>query len=59
MDLGNVLHRIDLVDLGLQLARLEQTEQLVGVVLELLTGVNIAEEGRASNLDTLGREFAV
>jgi hypothetical protein len=59
VNLSNVLQRIDLVDLSLQLARLEQTEQLVGVILKLLASLNVTKEGRASNLDTLGREFAV
>lgn len=59
MNLSNVLQRVDLVDLGLQLARLEQTEQLVGVVFKLLAGLNVSKEGRASNFDTLGGEFAI
>lgn len=59
VDLSDILQGIDLVDLSLQLARLEQTEQLVGVIFKLLASLNIAEESRASNLDTLGREFPV
>lgn len=59
VDLSDVLQRIDLVDLGLQLARLEQTEQLVGVVFKLLASLDVAKESRTSNLDTLGGEFAI
>lgn len=59
MNLSNVLQRIDLVNLSLQLARLEQTEQLIGVIFKLLAGLNVPKESRTSNLDTLRREFAV
>lgn len=53
--LSNLFHRVNLVNLGLELTRLEQTEEFIGVVLKLLTCLDIAEEGGTSNLDTLGR----
>lgn len=59
VDLSNILKRVDLVDLNLERTRLEHTEKLVGVELELLTSLDVAEEGRASNLDTLWREFTI
>lgn len=43
MNLSNVLQRIDLVDLSLQLARLEQTEQLIGVILEFLASLDVTK----------------
>jgi len=46
------------MNLGLQLSRTEQVEELIGVELKFLAGLDVAEQGRASNLDTLGREFA-
>lgn len=46
------------MNLGLQLSRTEQVEKLIGVKLKFLAGFDVAEQGRASNLDTLGREFA-
>lgn len=46
------------MDLGLELTGAEQTEELVGVELELLTGLNVAEESGTRNLHTLGRKFA-
>lgn len=59
MNLGNILEGIDLMNLGLELTRAEQVEELIGVELELLAGLDVAEESRASNLDTLRREFSV
>lgn len=59
VNLSDVLQGIDLVNFSLQLARLEEAEQLIGVVFELLTSLNVAKESRASNLDTLGRQFPV
>lgn len=47
------------MDLSLQLAGLQQTEQLIGVVLELFTGLNVSEESWTGDFNTLGGEFTV
>lgn len=57
VNLGDILERIDLVNLGLELTRAEHTEELAGVILELLTGLNVTEESRTSNLHALRRQF--
>lgn len=57
VNLGDILERIDLVNLGLELTRAEHTEELVGVIIELLTGLNVTEESRTSNFHALRREF--
>jgi len=54
VNLNNILQRVDLVDFDLELTRLEQAEKLIGVVLELLAGLNVAKEGGTSDLNTLG-----
>lgn len=59
MTLGDLLQRVDLVNLDLELARLEQTEELISVVFKLLASLDVAEQSRTGNLNTLGREFAV
>lgn len=43
MGLNDLLQRIDLMDLNLELAGLEQTEQLVHVILQLLPSLDISE----------------
>lgn len=45
------------MDLGLQLTGAEKAEQLVGVELKLLTGLDVAEKSGTRDLHTLGREF--
>lgn len=59
MSLGNLLQGVNLVDLGLELVRQEQRKQLIDVVLEFLASLNVAEELRPSDLDTLGGEFPI
>jgi hypothetical protein len=59
MRLLNLLKRVDLVDSDLELARLEQVEQLIDIEFEFFAGLNVAEKCRTGNLDTLGGEFTV
>lgn len=59
VNLSNILQRVDLVDLNLELTRLKHAEKLIGIVVKLLAGFDVAEEGGTSNLNTLGREFPV
>lgn len=59
VDLSNLLQWVYLVNLHLELTRLQPSEQLIGVVLELLSSLNVAKEGGASNLNTLWGEFPV
>lgn len=54
VNLSNILQRVDLVDLNLELTRLKHAEKLIGIVVKLLTGFDVAEEGGTSNLNTLG-----
>lgn len=56
--LSNILQRVDFVNLDLELARLEQAEELIGIVFELLASLDVAEQSGTSNLNALGREFA-
>lgn len=58
MSLSSLLQRINIVDLNLKLARLKQLEQLINVEIELLALLDIAEEGRPRNLNTLGGQLA-
>lgn len=57
--LGDILQRVNLVNLDLELTRLKQVEELIGVILKFLASLDVAEEGGTSNLHTLGREFTV
>ena len=45
------------MNLDLELARLEQREQLVGIELVFFTGLNVSEQLRTGDLEVLGREF--
>lgn len=56
MRLLYLLHGVDAVNIDSQLVGRNQTEELLGVALKLLPGVNIPKQCRASNLDTLGRQ---
>lgn len=54
MCLLHLLHGIDAVDIDSQLVGYDQIEELLGVALKLLLGVNIPKQCRARNLDALG-----
>lgn len=54
MHLSDVLQWVDLVDFSLELARLQQIEQLIRVEFKLFSGFNVSEKGWTRNLDTLG-----
>jgi hypothetical protein len=51
-----ILQRVDIVNPNLQLARFKKTEELVDVVLKLLSCLNVSKERGAADLDTLGRD---
>lgn len=59
MTLSDLLQWVDLVNLDLELARLKQVEELVGVVLKLLARLDVAKQGGTGDFDTLWREFSV
>jgi len=59
VNLSNLLQRVYLVNLHLELTRLQPSKEFIGVVLELLSSLNVAKEGGASNLNTLRGEFPV
>jgi hypothetical protein len=59
MRLLNLLKRVNLVDFDLELARLEQVEQLIDIEFEFFTGLDVAEKLRTGNFDILGGEFTV
>jgi hypothetical protein len=59
MRLLNLLKRVNLVDFDLELARLEQVEQLIDIEFEFFAGLDVAEKCGTGNLDTLGGEFTV
>lgn len=57
MSLRRLLQRIHIVDLNLQLARLESLEQLIHVELELVAGLDIPKKRGTGDSDAFGREF--
>ena len=59
MHLGDIFKRVDFMDFGLELARLEQTEQLIGVEFKFFASLNISEKGWTGNLNAFGRKFAI
>lgn len=59
MRLLNLLKRVNLVDSDLELARLEQVEQLIDIEFEFFAGFDVAEKLRTGHLDTLRGEFTV
>lgn len=46
------------MDLNLELARLEQLEQLIDIKLKFLASLDIPKERGTSNPNALGRQFA-
>lgn len=56
MGLNRLLQGIDLVDFDLELAGLEQPEQLIDVELKFLASVDVAKQGRTGDLDTFRGE---
>lgn len=59
MNLSNLLQWVYFVNLHLELTRLQPSEEFIGVELKLLSSLNVAKEGGASDLNTLGGEFPV
>lgn len=53
--LSDLLQWVDLVNLDLELTRLKQAEELVGVVFKLLARLNVAEQGGTGDFNTLRR----
>lgn len=56
MCLLHLLHGIDAVDIDSQLVGCDQIEELLGIALKLLPGLNISKQCRACNSDALGRQ---
>lgn len=59
MRLLNLLKRVNLVNSDLELARLEQVEELIDIEFEFFASLNVAKKLRTGNLDTLGGEFTI
>lgn len=51
-----VAQGVDLVDLDLELAGLDQVEDTMGIELQLLARHDVLHQGRAHDGDVLGRE---
>lgn len=56
---SRLFQRVDLMDLDLQLARLQQSKELIDVELELIAGFDVAKERGTGDFDALGNEFPV